>query len=128
MRQTLALLLAIPVLFGCGSEPAAQAPADSGVRGLVLLGPNCPVMQEGVPCPDTAYDGSVRILRAGTDELVATVRSGKDGRFVVRLEPGRYVLEPIAAEGGLPFGKPLDVTVRAHAFTSVRIRFDTGIR
>jgi hypothetical protein len=129
MTKTLVPLLSILVfLFGCGSERAAEAPLDSGIRGLVLLGPNCPVFQEGVPCPDGAHDGEVRVLRSGSDDVVATVQSGKDGRFVVRLPPGRYVLAPVSPEGGLPFGKPVDVVVRAHAFTLVRVRFDTGIR
>jgi hypothetical protein len=87
----------------------------------------CPVVQEGVPCPDAPYEASI-LLRDATGKVVATVRSGEDGRFRVNLAPGEYVLEPVQGEGGLPYAGPVTVEVREHEFTSVTISYDSGIR
>jgi hypothetical protein len=119
----LALLTAVAA---CGAD--AKTPADSGIKGRVFIGPLCPVVQEGVPCPDAPYDASIRVRRA-SGNVVATVRSGKDGRFRINLGPGRYVLEPLSRGGGAPpSAAPVAVRVRAHAFTRVKITYDSGIR
>jgi hypothetical protein len=52
---------------------------------------------------------------------VATVHSGADGRFVVSLEPGHYVLMTEQ-------GSPLDVIVGPHSFAQAVVEYDTGIR
>jgi len=127
--KTLVPLVLIAVLaLGCGAEREAAGPADSGVRGVVILGPSCPVVQENVPCPDEPFEAEIQVVAPGSREVVATARSGKDGRFVIRLGPGRYVLEGISPGEAFPFAKPVDVTVRPHAFTSATVAFDTGIR
>ncbi len=97
---------------------------DSGVQGTVLLGPQCPVVIEGSPCPDLPTAAEVR----ASD--IATTRSGDDGRFRLPLPPGRFTLvaESLIQNGGLPAGKPLDVEVRAHAFSEVTLLLDTGLR
>ena len=39
----------ILLIATCSAQPAS---ADSGVEGKVLIGPNCPVAQQGQDCPD----------------------------------------------------------------------------
>ena len=70
----------------------ARSPGDSGVSGLVLLGPLTPVEQVGGPPNERPYEAAVRVVRAGSDDVVASARSGADGRFRVNLAPGRYTL------------------------------------
>ena len=126
MRFLVLVLALVAAVAACGA--AAKSPIDSGVRGRVFIGPLCPVVQEGVPCPDAPFDASIRIRR-GSGKAVMTVRSGKDGRFRVNLAPGRYVLEPLSPnEGAPPYAAPAAVRVRAHAFTRVTISYDSGIR
>ena len=122
-------LLSLAVVVGVSACGAAdKGPSDSGIRGRVFIGPLCPVVQEGVPCPDAPYQASIRVKRESGD-VVATIRSGKDGRFRINLASGRYVLEPLSPNAGAPpYAGPLTVRVRAHAFTRVRIAFDSGIR
>jgi hypothetical protein len=100
------------------------------VTGVVLLGPQCPVEVEGSPCPDQPVAAELRVLEAGSNDVVATVRSGDDGRFRVALPPGSYVIESLPPTPGnpFPFAKPVDVTVRAGLFTEVTVLLDTGIR
>lgn len=70
------------------------------------------------------YHGAFVVRKEGA--VVETVKTGEDGRFRVSLAPGRYVLA--SASEGLPFLKPVGVTVREHEFTDVTLAFDSGIR
>ena len=94
----------------------------------MLIGPTCPVEQVGQDCDDEPYAGEFRIIDVGSGKVVTTVRSGDDGKFRVALHPGSYRLEPVAASGGLPYGKPIDVVVRPHTYEEVTVSFDSGIR
>jgi hypothetical protein len=119
--HTIAVLAAL-VTIG----PASSARRDSGIRGKVLYGPTCPVERPGERC-ERPYDARLRIRARSTKKVVATVRSGKDGLFRVRLRPARYVVEPTSASR-YPRAEPVSATVHAHRFTRVTISFDSGIR
>ena len=127
MLRLLALGLIALAVSACG-EGASSAPEDSGIRGRVLLGPTCPVVTEDMACPPEPYEAEIRVLAGGSGEVVATVRSGKNGHFEVLLAPGDYVLEGVSPAGTFPFAKPVDVRVPPHAFTRATVAFDTGIR
>jgi hypothetical protein len=83
----------------------------------------CAVEQQGMDCT-APIEARFEVRREG--RLVDTVRTGKDGRFTVRLEPDTYVLE----QQGDPFPilKPVQVTVPDHGFATVTLGFDSGIR
>ena len=123
--RTAALSLVVLLAAACARSPAA--PSDSGIQGVVTIGPTCPVERADSPCPDQPFAAEIAVKRG--DEVVATVSSGEDGRFRVALAPGDYLLQGIAPnQGGLPFAKPIPVTVRPHEFADVRVTFDSGIR
>jgi len=90
-----ALLLAVVV--GC-SEIGINLdtpPPPSGIRGLILLGPTCPVeaspgANDPVPCL-TPYAATLVVLDS-ENVKVATVTSGPDGKFSVDVPPGEYRL------------------------------------
>ncbi|HYU56921.1 MAG TPA: hypothetical protein VEO00_02575, partial [Actinomycetota bacterium] len=44
---------------------------DSGVQGTVLLGPQCPVVIEGSPCPDLPTAAEVRASDGETGQTIA---------------------------------------------------------
>jgi hypothetical protein len=122
-------VLAASALVALAAWPPSTVPGDSGVSGLVLLGPLTPVEQIGGPANERPYEAAVRVVRAGSGDVVASVRSGADGRFRVNLAPGRYTLIATSrGNGRLPYAPPVDVTVLAHSLVDVTIRFDTGIR
>jgi hypothetical protein len=125
-RGLISALLSTVVLLATVHATSEGSLLDSGVRGKVLYGPTCPVERPGERCV-RPYEAALRIRRQTTHELVATVRSGKDGRFRVRLAPGRYVIVPVSGHP-YPQASPRRVGVRRHRFTRVTIRFDSGIR
>jgi predicted small lipoprotein YifL len=130
IRRSMLLVLALLALAlsACGVGGPTSAP-DSGIRGLVTLGPTCPVQTENDPQPcSTTYAATLEIHDQATDELVTTVTSGADGRFEVRLGPGTYRIVPQVAEV-LPIAGPVEnVVVAAGRFTEVQVDFDSGIR
>jgi len=101
---------------------------DSGVNGLVTIGPTCPVERPGDPnCRDRPYATTLKIVRARDHAFVKRFSSHADGRFRVHLVPGRYVIEK-AGRGSLPSLAPTPVRIGRHRFTRVDLQFDSGIR
>lgn len=113
----------VPPGPGMGCDSAAT----SGIVGLVLIGPMCPVMRLDEPCPDQPFAATIIVRDAQGQEICAT-QSGDDGRFQIGLPPGVYELAPIAGSGGLPYAASQIVTVAPDQFSEVAISFDSGIR
>jgi hypothetical protein len=118
------------ILYGAwlliqGPIPVPQD-GTSGIEGTITLGPLQPVTHEGEP-NERPYEATVVVRTANDSREVIRFRSGADGRFRVRLNPGDYVLEPL---GGNPFptAPSQTVTVEKGAFSQVLIQYDTGIR
>ena len=61
-------------LIGC------DATATSGITGVVLIGPMCPVMREDAPCPDQPFAATL-LIRDSQGRELCTVSSGDAGRF-----------------------------------------------
>jgi hypothetical protein len=109
-------------LMGCG------ATVTSGITGVVLLGPMCPVMRVDDPCPDQPFAATL-LIRDSQGRELCSVPSGDDGRFQVDLPPGLYEVVPLAsAESGLPFAAAQWVTVAPGQYTAVTVTYDSGIR
>lgn len=128
IRRTVGLTLGLLVALslGCGSSDLLGPEALQGIDGMVLLGPQCPVMSLENPCPDLPYQAWI-VIRRPTGGVVTRVRSEADGHFRVGLRPGRYVLDP---ESGDPFpvATEQEATVVEGVYTEVVVSFDTGIR
>jgi hypothetical protein len=121
----LLLLLMAMVVVACANGAAGDG--TSGVRGIVLIGPQCPVQTQGQPCPDVPFASEVRVLDRDGDE-VARAPTGADGRFELALAPGEYTVEAALEEGGPPSAVPQWVTVGAGMFVDVELAVDSGIR
>ena len=100
----------------------------SGVRGLVMIGPMCPVLQKGVPCPDLPFSAKIVVEdEAGVE--VARVVSEDDGTFQIELGAGSYILVPESPNPGAPpTADEQTVEVATDAYTEVLIQYDSGIR
>jgi hypothetical protein len=117
-----ALVVSLIVLSACGG--GATSARDSGIEGKATIGPTCPLEQIGQPPCVAPYRGPVVVHRE--NHTVTTFQTGTDGRFKVNLVPGTYTL---TSNGAMPPTlSPVDVVVRAHAYTPVTLDFDSGIR
>jgi hypothetical protein len=109
-------------LTGCGATEA------SGISGVVLIGPMCPVMRVDEPCPDQPFAATL-LIRDSQGRELCTVASGEDGRFQVDLPPGSYEVVPLAGgASGLPFAAAQWVAVAPDQYTAVIVSYDSGIR
>jgi hypothetical protein len=125
MIQRFGLVTAAGCMLAVATANASPTPPDSGVRGMVLLGPTCPVQHPGHSCVQP-YRALITIRREPGGKLIVRVRSASDGRFTASLPAGRYMLQP---RNGTPFPRAQSqtMTVRPHRFTAVTIRFASGI-
>jgi len=111
------------------SDALEEAMPQSGIEGLVTIGPQCPVLEEGVPCPDRPYQAEIAVREESSGRVVATFTSDGDGQFRVDLPPGRYVLdpgEPLLVDE--PRAEKMTISVETGRYTKVTVRFDSGIR
>jgi hypothetical protein len=100
---------------------------NSGLEGLVTVGPQCPVVREGESCPDLPLAATLELRQAG--KLVVQFNSDAQGKFRVAVKPGSYSLEPQSPGGrGLPAAGPRPVTVLEGQFSSIAVVYDSGIR
>lgn len=126
-------VVALSMLLVVGLSGAAVGRGvHSGISGLIVEGPTCPV--ERVPpvpgCAARPLVATLRIWRSGERTHEQSVRSRSDGRFRVKLPPGTYTVEG-ASLGASPFPRPpppTQVHVRPGGFTSITLTYDTGIR
>ncbi len=126
---TLLPLLAAVAALWLACEGAEAPPLTSGIEGQVLLGPACPVVQEGTPCPDSPYQATIVVWNAERTKKLRTFTTDADGRFHVGLAPGRYYLDPQPPDsGGPPTPEPQTVDVPAGRFLQLTVRYDSGIR
>ena len=62
-------------------------------------------------------------------EEVLQLDTDKEGRFKIALEPGEYIISPVARNPlRPPYPEEQKVTVKTNEFTEVKVIFDTGIR
>lgn len=118
-------LAASPAVTPAATSTVVLPDAQTGIAGLVLIGPQCPVVREGEDCPDKPFAATIEIYSGA--RLVATAGSGPDGIFVAELDPGTYRLVPLPP-GGPVFAREEIVDVRAGGTTRIIISYDSGIR
>ncbi len=114
-----------------GNNAGGIAPFHSGIRGVVVLGPTCPVAHNlpSAGCADSPYQTVVTVSRASSPKTFATQaeRTNAAGAFSFSLPPGTYTL---TAKGGTPFSRcsSVNVTVNPTSYATTTISCDTGIR
>ena len=121
-----AAFLACKILLAACSGTTATG--DSGVEGHVWVGPTCPVVQEGVDCPDSPLEADLEV-RDSFGRVVARARSDVQGAYRIPLAPGEYTLVPLSpGESSMPFAAPLPLVITAGVWTELDIYYDSGIR
>lgn len=120
------LLFGILILVLATCSIYSPTPRGSGIEGQVLLGPICPVLQQGQECPDQPYQATLTV-NSLTGLQIAQFQSDEQGRFQVSLVPGEYILHP-EAPNGLPFAGDQSFVVETGRYTQIIVHYDSGIR
>ena len=111
-----------------GDSDGSPASQESGVEGLVLIGPTCPAAQSGTLCPDRPFEANIKILDLEGEE-VAHGKSEADGIFRIPLPPGEYVLVPEQPFPDIPpFASPIEFEVKSGVYVQIDIRYASGVR
>ncbi len=106
-------------------------PLDSGVEGIVTLGPTCPV--ERIPpdpkCADKPYSTTIQVISIGSpvSSPFATVESDKEGKYKIMLPPGEYALQPTGGSV-MPRCETKNIKVEQSKILTVNLTCDSGIR
>jgi hypothetical protein len=106
--------------------PSLSREAQSGIQGLVTVGPTCPVERPDSPCPDRAYQTTI-IVMDSTGAEVLRAPTDASGQFLISLGPGDYTLTEVTS-GVFPRPVLTPVHVAPDAYSYVHIMLDSGIR
>jgi hypothetical protein len=103
----------------------------SGISGIVLLGPTCPVMRNppDPQCADKPYSGTFVVTTSDGSRIITQFNSDSQGKFKVNVPAGEYEIRsastttfyPRCSSNGI-------VSVKAGTFTDTTVSCDTGIR
>jgi hypothetical protein len=127
------MLLGLLVIGACEPAWLYLMAEGSGITGEALVGPTCPSERVGeAACLPGHIAISAILTRRGWPGIAAVVHASADGRFRVQLPPGLYTLHvlqnPWHPPAPYPTQSAIEVPVRAHAYTSVTVNFDSGIQ
>lgn len=112
---------------GATTTTPVGATGPTGIRGLALLTPGCPVEREGAPCPPLPAEGmEIRATDIEGNEIART-KTDAEGRFLFLLPPGLYIVERMDASA-MPSFAPMQVAVPDAGLRDVLIEADSGIR
>ena len=107
------------------------SPLDSGVEGIVALGPTCPVMRNppDPTCADKPYSTTIQVINIGSPRSspFTTVTSDKEGKYKIMLPPGEYALQPIGGSV-MPRCETKNIKIEPVKVINVNLSCDTGIR
>lgn len=122
------LLLALVLLAACGGG-GKTPPPDTGLILQIMVGPSCPVIQQGEPCPDQPLAAEFRILDQSGREA-AEGQTDERGWAAIPLSPGTYLLEPLSESPAVPPmpPSPVEFSVGSGEWTEVTLLYDSGIR
>ena len=59
----------------------------------MLIGPVCPVEQQGETCPDRPYQATLTVNNPKGEKIVQ-IETDEEGKFKIPLKPGNYILVP----------------------------------
>ncbi len=84
--------------------------------------------QVGVECPDQPYQAMLTVLNTNRKEVLQ-FETEEDGRYIVSLPPGDYILRPESPQDmPLPYASEQYLTVLPDKMTQLIVTYDSGIR
>lgn len=104
--------------------------ASSGIYGMVLIGPVCPVEMypQDPKCADRPYQTRLALSTSDQSRIIKEFDSDAGGRFSINVSPGEYAIRPAAAANILPYCASDTIRVVAGQYTEAAVSCDSGIR
>lgn len=99
-----------------------------GIEGTVLIGPNCPGPIGTPECQDKPYSTSLAVTTPDDSNIVAQIASDENGKFVVWVPAGEYMIRSYPVANILPYCSSDRISVISGTVTKVTVQCDTGIR
>ena len=129
MQRPLVAVLLVLLIAACTPQPSAGM---GSIQVDAFAGPVCPVETEP-PDPDCAarpVEGALIVVQPadGRDIVVAQGETDAEGRVVLELPPGSYLVIGAAVEGLMGTPAPVTAGVEPGGRTLVGLEYDTGIR
>jgi hypothetical protein len=100
----------------------------TGVQGVVLAGPTCPVEQPDQSACVRPVQGAIIVAVDADGREVARTASDLTGVYILRLAPGTYRIVPQPVEGLLGTAGEEVITVTKGTPVHLDLQYDTGIR
>lgn len=132
-RRSLVIAFALLIAGACHSP---TAPLDRGqsygrLAGVVTIGPNCPVEQQGQPCPTppSAYTlRKVLVYDEQRTRLLHTVDIDTQGLYTIDLVPAQYLVDIKGVGIDHSSDVPKVIEIHTNTVTTLNISVDTGLR
>ncbi len=105
--------------------------SESGVRGTVMLGPTCPVMQNppDPECADRPFKTDLVLTSTDGTKILKYFNSDSQGVFSVSIAPGFYLIRSAPGGPSMPScAKSEVIEVKTNSYTITTVSCDTGIR
>src|SRR5215207_8275906 len=115
------LLIGVLILALATCSIYSPTPRGSGIEGQVLLGPMCPVVQQGQECPDQPYQATLTVKTLDGVQITQ-FQSDAQGHFRVSLVPGEYILHP-EAPNGIPLAGDQSFVVETGRYTQIVVNY-----
>jgi len=103
---------------------------DSGVKGVVTIGPTCPVVREPADpnCADKPYKTTLVLSNTITGRNGGIlIQTDANGAFSHLLTPGTYIIRS-QNDAMYPRLAPVTFEVEKNKMTVLELQFDSGIR
>jgi hypothetical protein len=127
-----ALVLAFASACNPGASPSGSGAvtplATTGVRGVVLAGPTCPVERAGESSCVRAVSGAIILAVDPSGREAGRAVSDASGAYFLRLSPGTYEIVPQPVHGLMGVAAKTSVTVPNGTPIQLDLEYDTGIR
>lgn len=111
--------------------PTRAGKVDTGVEGIVMIGPTCPVVRypDDGSCADKPYQTTLVISNPYSSDSNSgiSVSTDEDGYFSQELAPGMYIIRA-QSETAMRHFNPFTFEVKLHQRVSLTLKVDSGIR
>lgn len=109
--------------------PQPIGAGQTGVAGVAVAGPTCPVETIGDPaCAPRPVPDAIIVVLDGSGAEIARTTSGVDGGFFIAVDAGSYSVSGQPVDGLMGAPEPVSVTVSDGSASQIQLSYDTGIR